>query len=313
MTEYKPITPRQQPKFAGIKTFMRLPHLRAYRGIDFAVVGVPWDGATSYRTGQRMGPDAIRKVSLTLRPYNLALDVGIFEHCAGLDFGDVSVVPGYIEDTYDKIEAELCPLVQAGVIPVIMGGDHSITLPELRAIAKSHGPVALVHFDSHTDTNDQYFGRPYYHGSMFRRAVEENILLPGNSIQVGMRGSVYSKDAYDESTSLGFKVVTMSAVREMGLQRLIEIIKDRVGQNKVFVTFDIDVVDPAFAPGTGTPEVGGFTSAEAIDLIRGLKGLDFVGFDVVEVLPDYDVAEITALLAANIVYEFLSLIALNKI
>jgi agmatinase len=193
-----------------------------------------------------------------------------------------------------------------------MGGDHSITLPELRAIAKTHGPVALIHFDSHTDTNDQYFDRPYYHGSMFRRAVEENILLPGNSIQVGMRGSVYSKDAYDESKSLGFKVVTMSALREMGLQRLIEIIKDRVGQNKVFVSFDIDVVDPAFAPGTGTPEVGGLTSAEAIDLIQELNGLDFVGFDVVEVLPDYDVAEITALLAANIVYEFLSLIALNK-
>jgi agmatinase len=312
MTEYKPITYQQQPKFAGIKTFLRLPYLKTIQGLDFAVAGVPWDGATSYRTGQRLGPDAIRKVSVTLRPYNLAQDVGIFEHCSGVDYGDVSVVPGYIEDTYDKIEADLSPLVEAGVIPVVMGGDHSITLPELRAIAKTHGPIALIHFDSHTDTNDQYFGRPYYHGSMFRRAVEENILLPANSIQVGMRGSVYSKDAYDESTSLGFKVVTMSAVREMGLQRLIETIKGRIGQNKVFVTFDIDVVDPAFAPGTGTPEVGGFTSAEAIDLIRGLKGLNFVGFDAVEVLPDYDVAEITALLAANIVYEFLSLIAINK-
>jgi agmatinase len=312
MTEYKPITPQQQPKFAGIKTFLRLPYLKTIQGLDFAVAGIPWDGATSYRTGQRLGPDAIRKVSVTLRPYNLAQDVGIFEHCSGVDYGDVSVVPGYIEDTYDKIEADLRPLVEAGVIPVVMGGDHSITLPELRVIAKTHGPIALIHFDSHTDTNDQYFGRPYYHGSMFRRAVEENILLPANSIQVGMRGSVYSKDAYDESTSLGFKVVTMSAVREMGLQRLIETIKGRIGQNKVFVTFDIDVVDPAFAPGTGTPEVGGFTSAEAIDLIRGLKGLNFVGFDAVEVLPDYDVAEITALLAANIVYEFLSLIAINK-
>ena len=312
MTEHRPITPQQQPKFAGIKTYMRLPHLQTTQGIDFAVVGIPWDGATSYRTGQRMGPDAIRKVSLTLRPYNLALDVGIFEHCAGVDFGDVSVVPGYIEDTYDKIETELCPLVEAGAIPVVMGGDHSITLPELRAIAKTHGPVALIHFDSHTDTNDQYFGRPFYHGSMFRRAVEENILRPANSIQVGMRGSVYSKEAYEESASLGFKVVTMSEVRETGLQRLSEIIKNRVGLSKVFVTFDIDVVDPAFAPGTGTPEVGGFTSAEAIDLIRGLKGLNFVGFDVVEVLPGYDVAEITALLAANIVYEFLSLIALNQ-
>ena len=312
MVEYKPITPQQQPKFAGIKTFMRLPHTQTIQGIDFAVAGVPWDGATSYRTGQRLGPDAIRKVSVTLRPYNLALDVDIFEHCCGIDYGDLPVVAGYIEDTYARIEAALCPLVAAGVIPVLMGGDHSITLPELRAVTKTHGPVALIHFDSHTDTNDQYFGKPYYHGSPFRRAVEENILLAENSIQIGMRGSVYSKDAYDDSTDLGFKVITMSALREMGLQELMETVRERVGQHKVFVTFDIDVVDPAFAPGTGTPEVGGFTSAEAVDLVRGLRGLNFVGFDVVEVLPDKDPAEITALLAANILYEFLSLIALNK-
>ena len=312
MVEYKPITPQQQPKFAGIKTFMRLPHTQAIQGIDFAVAGVPWDGATSYRTGQRLGPDAIRKVSVTLRPYNLALDVDIFEHCCGIDYGDLPVVAGYIEDTYARIEAELGPLVAAGVIPVLMGGDHSITLPELRAVTKTHGPVALIHFDSHTDTNDQYFGKPYYHGSPFRRAVEERILLAENSIQIGMRGSVYSKDAYDDSTALGFKVITMSALREMGLQELMETVRERVGQHKVFVTFDIDVVDPAFAPGTGTPEVGGLTSAEAVDLVRGLRGLNFVGFDVVEVLPDKDPAEITALLAANIVYEYLSLIALNK-
>jgi agmatinase len=312
MTGYKPITPQQQPKFAGIKTFMRLPHSQTINGIDFVVAGVPWDGATSYRTGQRSGPDAIRKISVTLRPFNLALGVDIFEHCAGVDYGDLPVVAGYIEDTYTRIEAALCPLVAGGIIPVLMGGDHSITLPELRAVAKTHGPVALIHFDSHTDTNDQYFGRPYYHGSPFRRAAEENILLAENSIQVGMRGSVYSKGAYDDSTALGFKVITMSAVREMGLQELMETIRKRVGQHKVFVTFDIDVVDPAFAPGTGTPEIGGFTSAEAVDLVRGLRGLNFVGFDVVEVLPDKDPAEITALLAANIVYEFLSLIALNK-
>jgi len=229
-----------------------------------------------------------------------------------VDYGDVAVVPGYIEETYARIESELFPLVEAGVIPVMMGGDHSITLPELRAMAKIHGPVALVHFDSHTDTNDQYFGKPYYHGSPFRRAVEENILLPENSIQVGMRGSVYSKDAYHDSMSLGFKVATMADIRQMGLETLIESIRYRVGRAKVFVTFDIDVVDPAFAPGTGTPEVGGFTSAEAIGLIQGLKGLNFVGFDVVEVLPDYDTADITALMAANIIYEFLSLISLNK-
>lgn len=312
MTGHKPITPQQQPKFAGIKTFMRLPHSQAIDNIDFAVAGVPWDGATSYRTGQRAAPDAIRKVSVTLRPYNLELDVDIFAHCAGVDYGDLPVVAGYIEDTYQTIESALQPLVKAGVIPVLMGGDHSITLPELRAVAAAQGPVALIHFDSHTDTNDRYFGKPYYHGSPFRRAVEENLLLVENSIQVGMRGSVYSKDAYADSTALGFKVVTMSAVRQMGLANLTESIKKRIGPNKVFVTFDIDVIDPAYAPGTGTPEIGGFTSGEAIDLVRGLKGLDFVGFDVVEVLPDKDPAEITALLAANIMYEFLSLTALNK-
>lgn len=312
MTEYKPITPQQLPKFAGIKTYMRLPHGRITKGIDLAVVGVPWDGATSYRTGQRMAPEAIRKVSVTLRPYNLALDVDIFENCCGVDYGDVAVVPGYIEETYAKIEAELMPLVEAGVIPVAMGGDHSITLPELRAVARVHGPVALVHFDSHTDTNDHYFGKPYYHGSPFRRAVEENLIRPQQSIQVGMRGSVYAKDAYDDARSLGFEVVTMADLRQVGLPAIIERIRNRAGQAAVFVTFDIDVVDPAFAPGTGTPEVGGLTSSEAIDAVRGLKGLNFVGFDVVEVLPDHDAAELTAIMAANIIYEFLSLIALNK-
>jgi arginase family enzyme len=196
--KFKPITPQELPKFAGIKTFMRLPHLQDPQGLDFAIIGVPWDGATSYRTGQRQGPDAIRKVSVTLRPYNLALDVDIFEHCRGVDYGDLTVIAGYIEETYAKIEAQLAPPVEAGVIPVLMGGDHSISLPELRVIAKTHGPVALVHFDSHTDTNDQYFGQPYYHGSPFRRAIEEKILLPENSIQVGMRGSVYSKNTYDD-------------------------------------------------------------------------------------------------------------------
>ncbi|MBT8372338.1 MAG: arginase family protein, partial [Deltaproteobacteria bacterium] len=169
-----------------------------------------------------------------LRPYNLALDVGIFENCSGVDYGDVLVVPGYIEETYAKIETELFPLVEALVVPVMMGGDHSITLPELRAIAKIHGPVALVHFDSHTDTNDQYFGKPYYHGSPFRRAVEENIILPENSIQVGMRGSVYSKNAYHDSMSLGFNVATMADIRKMGMQTLIENIRHRVAGANVF-------------------------------------------------------------------------------
>lgn len=312
MTTPKPITPQQLPKFAGIKTYMRLPHLQTMEGVDFAVIGIPWDGSTSYRTGQRLGPEAIRRVSVTLRPYNLALDVGIFENCSGVDYGDFLVVPGYIEDTYAKIEAEFLALLKTGVIPVVMGGDHSITLPELRAIAKTYGPVALLHFDAHTDTNDSFFGQPYYHGSPFRRAVEEHLILPDRSVQVGMRGSVYSKNAYDDSTTLGFDVVTMQALRDMGIPALVARIRERVGHERVFVTFDIDIVDPAFAPGTGTPEIGGLSSAEAIGLIRALKGLNFVGFDVVEVLPDYDTADLTAFLAANLIYEFLSLIALNK-
>jgi agmatinase len=312
VTTPKPITPQQLPKFAGIKTYMRLPHLQTMEGVDFAVIGIPWDGSTSYRTGQRLGPEAIRRVSVTLRPYNLALDVGIFENCSGVDYGDFLVVPGYIEDTYAKIEAEFLALLKTGVIPVVMGGDHSITLPELRAIAKTYGPVALLHFDAHTDTNDSFFGQPYYHGSPFRRAVEEHLILPDRSVQVGMRGSVYSKNAYDDSTTLGFDVVTMQALRDMGIPALVARIRERVGHERVFVTFDIDIVDPAFAPGTGTPEIGGLSSAEAIGLIRALKGLNFVGFDVVEVLPDYDTADLTAFLAANLIYEFLSLIALNK-
>ncbi|UCF92812.1 MAG: agmatinase [Desulfobacterales bacterium] len=312
MATYKPITPQELPKFAGIKTFMRLPHTRTLADVDFAIVGIPWDGGTSYRTGQRSGPDAVRKVSVTLRPYNLAQDIDLFDACSGVDYGDLAVIPGYIEDTYRMIEAELDSLVQCGVIPIAIGGDHSITLPELRAIAKKQGPVALIHFDSHTDTNVQYFGKPYYHGSPFRRAVEENLLQPNHSVQIGMRGSVYSKDAYEDSKTLGFDVIPMVEVREIGLGPLLQRIQNRVGEAKVFVTFDIDVVDPAFAPGTGTPEVGGFTSGEAIELARGLKGLNFVGFDVVEVLPDLDVADLAALVAANIVYEFIALIAIGK-
>ena len=193
-----------------------------------------------------------------------------------------------------------------------MGGDHSITLPELRAIAKENGPVALVQFDSHLDTGDEYFGRRYNHGTVFRRAVEEGLILVDHSIQVGIRGSVYSKDDLKNSKMLGLEILTSIECREMGLDRVIQQIRERVGTAKTFITFDIDFVDPAYAPGTGTIEVGGFTSYEALQLVHGLDGMDFVGFDLVEVLPAYDPTEITALLAATIMFEFLSLLALKK-
>ena len=288
---------------------MRLPHIRTTEDIDFAVVGVPWDGGASFRTSQRSGPDAIRRVSALLRPYNLELDVRLFDHCSGVDYGDLSVVPGYIEDSYERIEEELYPLVDAQVVPILLGGDHSITLPVLRAFARKYGPVGLIHFDSHTDTYDEYFGRPYNHGTPFSRAAEENLLDGNRCIQVGMRGSVYSKDDYEKAKSYGFDLITMAEVRESGIADVSTRIRAKVGDARVFVTFDIDAVDPAFAPGTGTPEVGGFTSGEALDLVRGLSGLNIVGFDIVEVLPEYDPADVTALLAANIVYQFISIIA----
>lgn len=312
MKPSSPVNSLQIPRFAGIKTFMRLPYSEDLSGADFAMMGVPFDTGSTYRIGARFGPQAIRTASSILRPHNIELDVNYLEHCSGVDYGDLPVNPGYIEDSYQSIEQALARVVRAGVIPLLLGGDHSITLPELRAVAKENGPVALVQFDAHLDTGDEYFGRKYNHGTVFRRAVEEGLLLPEKSIQVGMRGSVYSKNDLLGSSALGFDVVTAGKCREMGAARLIERIRERVGAQRVFVTFDIDFVDPAYAPGTGTIEVGGFTSWEAIQLVHGLRGMNFAGFDLVEVLPSYDPTEITALLGATILYEFISLLALKK-
>ena len=204
------------------------------------------------------------------------------------------------------------PIVDAGVIPISLGGDHGITLPELRAVSRKQGPVALLHFDSHSDTEDEYFGKPHNHGTPFRRAVEENLILPHKSIQLGLRGSIYSPDHLNTPRQLGFEIVTAEEIHEMGVVSVINKIRTRIGNAKVFLTFDIDFVDPAYAPGTGTPEIGGFTSRETLQIVRGVKDLNFVGFDLVEVLPAYDPSQITALLAANIIYEFISIIAYQK-
>ncbi len=312
MNKYKPRDPMKSPRFSGIKTFMRLPHLKTVDDIDFAIIGVPSDAGASFRTGQREGPAAIRKVSALLRSHNPELGITPYDYISGIDYGDLSVVPGYIEEGYKRIEEELYPIVEAGVVPILLGGDHAITLPELRAVVKKHGPVSLIHFDAHSDTVDKYFGKPYNHGTPFKRAIEENLLLADHSIQIGMRGSIYSDKHLEIPKELGFEVITTTEIREIGLEALIQNIRERVGDSKVFVTFDVDFVDPAYAPGTGTPEVGGFTSGEALEIIRGLKGMNFIGFDVVEVLPALDPSEITALLASNVVFEFISFIALNK-
>jgi len=312
LKKYKPSDPLKTPRFTGVKTFMRLPHIKTLVDIDFAVIGVPSDAGASFRTGQREGPAAIRKISALLRNHNPILKISPFDYLSGVDYGDLPVIPGYIEDTYKQIAEGLHPIVDAGIIPILLGGDHAITLPELRAISKTHGPVALVHFDAHSDTSDEYFGKPYNHGTPFARAVEEKIILPEKSTQIGLRGSTFSKEHLDIPKSMGFDVITTKDIHQQGINKIIQQIISKVDGAKTFLTFDIDVVDPAFAPGTGTPEIGGLTSGEAIELIHGLKELNFIGFDVVEVLPAFDPSEITALLAANVVFEFLSIIAYSK-
>jgi agmatinase len=307
-----PANSLQSPRFSGIKTFMRLPYSETADNFDFVVIGVPFDTGSTYRIGARFGPQAIRSISSILRPHHIRKDINLFETCKGADCGDLPINPGYIEDSYEMIERGLLPVLDTGTIPIMMGGDHSVTLPELRALAKKHGPVALIQFDAHLDTGDEYFGKRYNHGTVFRRAIEENLISPEHSIQVGIRGSVYSNEDLKGSQSLGLEMIPGYKCRELGTAEVLKIIRRRVGSSKVFVTFDIDFVDPAYAPGTGTIEVGGFASWEALDFVGGLQGLDFVGFDLVEVLPAYDPTEITAALGATIIQEFISLIALKK-
>lgn len=312
MNKYVPLNSLEIPRFAEIKTFMRLPNIKTVEDIDYAVIGVPFDTASTYRTGSRFGPSAVREISSLIKPYNVPLDINVVDWLSGVDFGDIPVVPGYIEDTYARIEAGLTPIVNAGVVPICLGGDHSITLGELRAVAKEHGPVALVHFDAHFDTLDSYFGNKYNHGTVFKRALEEGLIDVEHSIQIGMRGSFYSREDLTGSEDLGFKVITTFEMRKLGLPEVMRQVRERVGSSKAFFTFDIDFVDPAYAPGTGTIEVGGFASHEVLDMIRELKDVNFVGYDMVEVLPAFDQSQITAFLGGNIVFEFISIIAHQK-
>jgi agmatinase len=312
LTRYEPANSFETPRFSGVRTFMRLPNVQDLKNSDAAIVGAPFDTGATFRAGARFGPEAIRSASHLLRRYNPGQDVSIFDHLSVIDYGDVPVVPGYIEASYERIEEGLEPIHRARVVPVVLGGDHSIALPELRAAAAVHGPLALVQFDSHPDTWDAYFGEKHTHGTPFRRAVEEGLLRPERSIQVGMRGSIYDEGDWNAAREMGFALVPTDAVRKIGVRETIGRIRERVDDAKVYVSFDVDFVDPAFAPGTGTPEIGGFTSREAQEFVRGLRGLNMVGCDVVEVYPQYDPAQITALLAANVAHEFLSLIALLR-
>ena len=313
MTDIRqPASALSSPRFCNMGTFMRMQKVDSAEGLDFAIAGAPFDTASSFRSGSRFGPNAIRNISAMMKPNNVIMQVNIMDGLKGGDIGDFNVTPGYIHPTYQAIEEGVANILKENACPIVLGGDHSITLAELRAVAKKYGPVALVHFDSHSDLCDEVFGQKYNHGTPFRRALEENLIDASHSIQVGMRGSLYDPDEHKMAAELGMKLIPAHKVREMGLETLIKTILERVGDKPCFLTFDIDFVDPAYAPGTGTPEVGGFTSLEALDLVRKIKDLNFVGFDLVEVLPAYDHGEITAYLAANIVFEYLSILAVKK-
>jgi agmatinase len=312
MPRYQPADSFETPRFSGVRTFARLPHTTALDEVDATILGIPFDTGVTYRAGARFGPAAIRDASVLLRPYNIGASQDVFHTLSVTDGGDLPVVPGYIEDTYARIEMGLQTILKAGVVPICLGGDHSITLAELRAVAAIYGPVGLAHFDSHSDTWDTYFGRQYNHGTTFKRAAEEGLLDPKRCIQVGMRGPVYSADDYETARSLGFTLIDNASLRWLSISKVAEAVCETVGDGPAFLTFDVDFVDPAYAPGTGTPEVGGVTSWEVLQLLRGLRGPRFVAFDLVEVLPAYDPAQITALLAANIAYEFLTLLAWRK-
>ena len=298
------------PRYAGVRTFAGRPHERS-TSADAAVVGVPFDTATSYRPGARFGPEAIRAGSTLLRPYHPTLEVDVFDALSVVDWGDLDVTPGNAPRTLEQIDAGLRPLLEAGVVPVVLGGDHTIALGELRAHAAMHGPPALVLLDAHADTWDQYYGERYFHGTPFRRAAEEGVVAPERSLLAGMRGPLYSRADLDEARALGFELIGGAELRATAPAEYARRVRERVGEGPAFLGFDIDVVDPAYAPATGTPEVDGLTPREALALVRALAGMEFVGFDVVEVAPVYDSpAQTTAMLAANLVYEFLALISL---
>jgi agmatinase len=300
----EPIDALTYARFSGIATFMRLPHIAEPEELDVALLGIPFDGGTTYRPGPRFGPRHVRQQSAIIRPWNPELKVNPFAKYRIADYGDFSVNPLSIEDTFERVEKQMAPLLEVGTRCVSVGGDHSLSLPLLRAIHKKHGPVALIQFDAHNDLWDQYFGSKYSHGTPFRRAIEEGLIRPGRFLQVGLRGQVYGKHDFDFARKHKVRMITAEEFHASGMRLFRKQLAAFRGQ-PVYVTLDIDCVDPAYAPGTGTPQVGGFTSVQILQLVRALAGLNIVGCDLVEVSPPFDSGEITSLLAANLLYELL--------
>ena len=305
-----PVDSSRVPRFAGPATFARLPRAEEVESAQVKILGVPFDAGVSYRPGARFGPQAVRGASRLLRPYNPALDLEPFARVQVADAGDLAVNPFDIEEAIAAVEEGARRLVADGARLVTIGGDHTIALPLLRVAAERAGrPVALLHFDAHLDTWDTYFGAAYTHGTPFRRASEEGLLDPEGLCHVGTRGPLYSRQDLDDDAAFGFAVVTSADVYHLGVGEVVSRLRERVGERPLYVSVDIDVLDPAYAPGTGTPEAGGMTSRELLEILRALRGLDLVGADVVEVAPAYDHAEVTAVAASHVAYELVSLLA----
>ena len=309
----EPVSGTIVPRYAGPSTFSRLPELRDVPYCDIAILGIPFDSGTSYRPGARFGPQAIRQASRHLR-YNFHPDYETepFKTIQVADAGDVACNPYNIDEAIGQIEQAASDLYTSAGTIVSLGGDHTIAVPLLRAAHRQFGQVALVHFDAHLDTWDTYFGAPYTHGTPFRRAAEENLFNDSASMHVGIRGPLYSPDDLANDAELGFKVVHCHELQTHGVDHVIKRIRDRVGNHPLYLSIDIDVLDPAHAPGTGTPEIAGLSSRELVNIIRGLKGLNLIGADIVEVAPAYDHAEITSLAAATVAFEMVNLVVCRK-
>ncbi len=297
------------PRFAGPETFARLPRLDDVGSAAVAILGAPFDSGTSYRPGARFGPGAVRAASKLLRPYHPELDVHPWGERQVADAGDAAINPFDLEAAVADVERAASSVLERADRVVTIGGDHTIALPLLRAVAARHGPPALVHFDAHLDTWDTYFGASYTHGTPFRRAAEEGVLDTGSSVHVGIRGPLYASSDLEDDAALGYAVISTARISREGVGAALQRIRERVGDRPLYVSVDIDVLDPAHAPGTGTPEPGGLTTRELQELLRGLDGLPLAGADVVEVSPAYDHAEVTALAAAAVAYELLALLA----
>ena len=312
MPRYGPSDTADMPRFSGPRTFMRLPYVQDLDGVDVAVVGVPTDDAVVFRSGARFGPEAIRSASVMLRNYNPMLGVDVAERLSMVDYGDAPTLPGSVDESLRRSAAAIEEVARAGVTTLCLGGDHTIVLAELRALAAVHGPLGLVQLDSHHDLWADWLGAKTYHGSAVRLAIEEGLIDPSRSVQAGLRGSLRAPEDARLPERFGIDALTYEELAALGPGGFSERVRARVGDGPTFLSFDIDFVDPAFAPGTGTPEVGGPSSREALTYVRSLAGIAFAGFDCVEVSPPFDPAQATAFVAAAACFEMLSLAALAR-